>query len=231
VTNILRLDAARTPRRSGPLPPQPRPEGVRFTMAAVLRRAGGDRPAPPGPVLGYTGLALADRGTAAGGPAAAAGALVVVPHELLARAALTLLRYRPGTPATCCPPVAPATLHGLRLALAETDRDLLGTAVHWCRDFLAGRRHGEQRLGSHSPVAAQLAGLVARAAALRQADLPATLASPAGRAWWIREVDELALGLIRMAGGRSVLSGQMVQLRTALLYANRIYLEGAPCPH
>ncbi|HKT03595.1 MAG TPA: hypothetical protein VJT31_29040, partial [Rugosimonospora sp.] len=117
----------------------------------------------------------------------------------------------------------------LRLALAETGRDLLGEAVGWCRDFLASRHSGGQRLSAHPQVAHQLAVLVARAAALRQVDLPLTLAEQAGRAWWVREADELAYGLIHLAGGRSVLCGQMVQLRTALLYANRVYLGGTPC--
>lgn len=180
-------------------------DGVRFAMAPALRRAGLDGAL----VAGCAGLALADA------PVATTAGATVVPHELLARAGLTVLRY---DTAGCCPPA-------LRLALAETGRDLLGAAVGWCRDFLGARRSGDQRLRAHP----QLAALVARAAALRQVDLPGTLDDPAGRAWWVLEVDELAYGLIRMAGGRSVLSGQMVQLRTALLYANRIYLEGTPC--
>jgi hypothetical protein len=184
-------------------------DAVRFAMAPALRRAGLDSAL----VAGCAGLALADA------PVATTAGATVVPHELLARAGLTVLRY---DTAGCCPPA-------LRLALAETGRDLLGAAVGWCRDFLGARRSGDQRLSAHPQVAHQLAALVARAAALRQVDLPGTLDDPAGRAWWVREVDELAYGLIRMAGGRSVLSGQMVQLRTALLYANRIYLGGTPC--
>lgn len=220
-----------------PPPVEPRLRGVPFEMAAVLRRAGDDLDAGN---VGYGGLALADRRPGvrlvdvrdlATGTTVAPAVVTLVAHELLARAGLTVLRYPPAGPTPCCPPVVPPALRRLRHALAETDRDLLGGAVDWCRDFLGARRHGGQRLSAHPQVAYQLAGLVARAAALRQVDLPGALDGPAGRAWWVREVDELAYGLIRMAGGRSVLGGQMVQLRTALLYANRIYLGGAPCPH
>jgi hypothetical protein len=190
--------------------------------------------------VGCEGLALTDRRAGvrlidvldlATGTTVATAEVTLVAHELLARAGLTVLRYPRVGPTSCCPPVVPPALRRFRHALAETDRDLLGRAVDWCRDFLGARRHGEQRLSAHPQVAYQFAGLVARAAVLRQVDLPATLDDPAGRAWWVREVDELAHGLIRMAGGRSVLSGQMVQLRTALLYANRVYLGGSPCLH
>ena len=220
-----------------PPPLEPGLRGVRFEMSAVLHRAGAD---PITGNVGCGGLALADRRPGvrlvdvldlATGTTVATAEVTLVAHELLARAGLTVLRYQPIGRTPCCPQIQPPDLLRLRHALADTDRDLLSAAVNWCRDFLGARRHGTQRLSAHPQVAHQLAGLVARAAALRQADLAGTLDHPAGRAWWVREVDELAYGLIRMAGGRSVLGGHMVQLRTALLYANRVYLGGAQCHH
>ncbi|MEV4267957.1 hypothetical protein [Micromonospora aurantiaca (nom. illeg.)] len=232
MTNVLRLPT----RPAGPATagePAADPVAVRFTVGAAAARARetGALPAGSGQAAGYAGLVLADRDAApveafdlTTGAVLGAERLTVVPHELLTRAGLVVLRYR----AAGGPADAPA-LRLFRQALADAERDALGEAVRWCRRFLAGRRSAGQRLSAHPVVAHQMAGLVARAAALRQTDAAAALAEPAGRAWWVREVDGLARDLIRMAGGRSVLAGQMAQMRTALLYANRIYLDGAPC--
>ncbi|MGH3156361.1 MAG: hypothetical protein ACRDNF_07295, partial [Streptosporangiaceae bacterium] len=67
------------------------------------------------------------------------------------------------------------------------------------------------------------------AAAVKRADPALALASPAARQWLAEQVDAVALSLIKLAGGRSMLAGGMVELRTVLLTVNRIYLAGQSC--
>jgi hypothetical protein len=119
-----------------------------------------------------------------------------------------------------------ASLHRLREVAIEEQLRAVGAAVRHCERFLAGRQTGSQRLASHPAVAHNLARLIADAAALTSANFTAGLRAPAGRAWLTAEIDAVVAQAIKLAGGRSLLAGQAVQLRMLLLTFNRLYLEG-----
>jgi hypothetical protein len=114
-------------------------------------------------------------------------------------------------------------LQRYRSALVRAELHTLSLAVDWCHTFLSSRTLGAQRL-SQNPVVVQAFGRVVR-------DLYALQAPEAcGDAHrYTEEVDDVAEQLIKLAGGRAMLGGHMVQLRTTLLTMNRLYLEVRPC--
>jgi hypothetical protein len=124
---------------------------------------------------------------------------------------------------------AGALLCRFRLALIRGQLDALHRAVDWCHSFLSSRSIGEQRLGQHPAVMLSLGRVVRDLYALQCADLTDYLGAQSDRTWLIEEIDTVAEQLIKLAGGRAMLSGQMVQLRTVLLTMNRLYLEDRGC--
>ncbi len=112
-----------------------------------------------------------------------------------------------------------------RQALVDEQIRVIRAASNWCREFLASRTIGTQTLGSHPAVAQVMAALVRDVYALNAGVRATQLDTPGWRAWLIDEVDSIGEQLIKLAGGRAMLDGQMVYLRTLLLTLNRLYLE------
>ena len=196
-----------------------------FDFARVYGVLGRDR------VPGRGGLAIAPRGwlTPPHRILDLADGHLVSPHDVLAvdnpmwkRQGIGVASYRRSTPAGAA---NPGLLGEFRAELADEQRRLLSSALSWCQEFLSGRRAGAQRLSSHPVVSQAVARLVCDAVTLTTADLTATLATTPGRGWFVDEVDTMANELIRLAGGRAMLSGQMVHLRMLLLTLNRAYME------
>jgi hypothetical protein len=180
--------------------------------------------------VGHRGLLLSaptPAGTGWSGPVVDAGTgrdvdpahLTELPNPLLRRIGLSVLRY-PATESAD----SPELLTEVRLSLLAEEQRALVAGVQWCQDFLDSRRAGVQKLSAQPVVAHQAAALFSDAVALLRADLPAALSTAAGRDWLVAEVDATAERLIKLAGGRALLAGQMVSLRTVLLLTNRIYL-------
>jgi hypothetical protein len=117
-------------------------------------------------------------------------------------------------------------LTSFRSAVVRQQLRALHLAVEWCHKFLSSRMVGDQRLGQHPVVVQGLGRVIRDLYALRTVDLAGVLAD---RSWFIDEVDNVAEQLIKLVGGRAMLSGQMVQLRTMLLTLNRLYLEDPAC--
>lgn len=188
--------------------------GTTFDLAGL--QVGG------GFVAGHAGLALVDRTRRR--PIMDLGSGQVVKAEelknpLLARAGLGTLRY------PCVQGTETTQLQAFRTALIEQEQHTLGQAVRDCHEFLASRRSGDQKLSAHPVVAYRMAGVVAANESIRRSEATKAVASSAGRAWLTTEIDRLALDLIGLGGGRSMLTGHLVQLRCTLLLLNRIYLR------
>lgn len=202
-------------------PPVPGPD-----LDGVFRRVLGD-----GHVPGWRGLLVAPRATLARAQvvdltsgSVDRAALTELPHPVLRRCGLVVARY-PGT----AEPGPAGLVVTVRAALVAEAQRVLVAGARYCQDFLASRRSGGRRLSAHPVVAHQVAGAVAAVAALRYADVSAALADPAGRDWLVSSVDDAAAALVKLAGGRSLLAGHLVALRTVLLTVNRVYLGGDPC--
>lgn len=112
-----------------------------------------------------------------------------------------------------------------RQALIGEQLSVLRRAEEWCQEFLSSRTVGSQKLSMYPPVSHMLARVVRDLYALDTGDLSACLAAPGGGAWLTEEIDAICEQLIKLAGGRAMLSGQMVYLRTLFLTLNRTYLE------
>lgn len=156
--------------------------------------------------------------------------LTVVENPVLSRWGLAAVRYPSPDPGLVAPTERDSRLlRALRVAILEEERVTLGRAVRWCQDFLSSRRTGGHKLSTHPNVAYQMAALVAAASALAAVDLPATLGTEAGRGWLVCNLDEAHEQLTRMVGGRSMLAGNMVQLRAVTLTVNRLYIGRGTC--
>jgi hypothetical protein len=213
---------------------------IGFDLAGVLIAAFGERY-----LAGYDGLLLAFRpmladpawralDLAAGRPV---HSIQELDNPLLARQELVVCRYTPSGVSGSGVGGSNELLPALRTVLLAEERRVIAASVHRCEHFLASRRTGSgmgpstggRKLSSHPVVANQLAALVAGAAALKRADSVIALGTAAGREWLTEQVDAVAVNLIKLSGGRSMLAGHMVQLRTVLFVVNRIYLAGQPC--
>jgi hypothetical protein len=145
-----------------------------------------------------------------------------VDHPLWHRQGYAVLRYRrPG------PDGDVALVHRFRRALVMDELRVLAAAVDWCQSFLGARTSGTQPLTRHPAVVQLLARLVRDVYALRQMDLAQAVSTHAGRHMLRDEIDSACEQLIKLVGGRAMLSGHMVQVGALFSTLNRLYLEDA----
>jgi hypothetical protein len=131
----------------------------------------------------------------------------------------------PTAPDAPVPGQIPELLTTFRLALVNEQTRVLRKAVEWCQAFLSSRPHGRQTLSSHPVVSQMLAMLIRDAYALMTIDRT-WFDTAGGRHYAVDAIDSVCEQLIKLAGGRAMLCGQMVHLRTLFLTLNRLYLEG-----
>lgn len=151
------------------------------------------------------------------------GAITFLSNPLWQRLQLGIAYYLPVVN-TVAPNKGHSILLNFRLALIEEQMRLIGVAANWCQEFLGSRVIEKQVLSSHPVVAQLIARLIRDVYALNTFDR-ACLAIGSGRHWLIDEIDSIGEQLIKLVGGRAMLSGQMVYLRTLFLTLNRLYLE------
>ena len=206
-----------------------RPEQFLFDFRQVYDACRPDRWLPgyrgwvfaPQPWLEGGGYAIVDLGD---GREVAAEDVILRRNPLWQRQQLGVAWYPPRD-VIAAPDEACQFRLRFRSAVVGHEIDLIRAATDWCQCFLAARTSGKHGLAHHPVVAQMSAGLVRDVYALGAADLDACLVTPGGRRWLTDEVDSICGQLIKLAGGRAVLSGQMVYLRTLFLTLNRLYLE------